>query len=279
MVTRDIFRQMTDIISNNPQSDARFEADQLIQFVTGKKRIEIMSDDVDDTAAQKLLEYAQMRKDGYPLQYIIGRWQFFDMELFVGEGVLVPRQDTETVCEGAFRALEKMHSPQVLDLCSGSGCIALAVKRFFPASQVTAVEKSADAFRYLEKNIAHTGFEVKAVQGDVFGFEQTLPHNSLDLVISNPPYIDFAVADTLQTEVKHEPQMALFADNKGLLFYSYITRNYKKLLRTGGFVVFEYGFDQQEQVREILRSEGFSIVEEIIDYGGNPRGVVAQKTE
>ena len=279
MVMRDLYRLMTDIIGQNPQSDARFEADQLVEFVTGQKRIQIMSQPVDEATKQKLLQFAAKRKEGYPLQYIIGRWQFFDMELCVGEGVLVPRQDTETVCEAAFKVLKDMPSPCVLDLCSGSGCIALAVKRFFPSAQVTALEKSADAFHYLQKNIVHTGLPVEAVQGDVFGFEDTVAQHSFDLIISNPPYIDPAVADTLQQEVKHEPQMALFAADKGLLFYSYISQNYKKLLKTGGFMVFEYGFDQQAQVREILCSQGFSIVGEIIDYGGNPRGVVAQKTE
>ncbi|MBQ5313066.1 MAG: peptide chain release factor N(5)-glutamine methyltransferase, partial [Oscillospiraceae bacterium] len=126
MVIRELYRQMCEIIAQNPESDAQFEANQLVEFVTGKKRIDVMHETADEQTEQKLMEYAQKRKDGYPLQYIIGSWQFFDLDLYVGEGVLVPRQDTETVCEAAFEVINTIDAPTVLDLCSGSGCIALA---------------------------------------------------------------------------------------------------------------------------------------------------------
>ncbi len=277
MVVRELYKQLCDIISQNPESDARFEAGQLIEFATGRKRIDIMNEVLDETTVCKLLDYAQKRKEGYPLQYIIGKWQFFDMDLFVGEGVLVPRQDTETVCEAAFNVLENIENPVVLDLCSGSGCIALAVKRFFPSAKVTAVEKSADAFKYLVKNNEASGFGIDAVNGDILEFYKTLADESVDVIISNPPYIDYIFKPDLQAEVTHEPEMALFADDNGLFFYKFIAQHYYSKLKKGGYLVFEYGFDQQEQVRDIIKQNGYTVVEEIIDMAENPRGVVAKK--
>ena len=277
MVINTLYRQMCGIMEENPNSDAAFEANQLIEFVLGKKRIELLGKDVSETDAQKLLEYAQKRKEGYPLQYILGRWQFFDMDLYVGEGVLIPRQDTETVCEAAFEVIGAMENPQVVDLCSGSGCIALAVKKFCPHSTVTAVEKSDEAFAYLEKNIDYTQLAVTAVKADIFEYDKVLEENSLDAIISNPPYIHPDVRATIHKEVSFEPDMALFAEEEGLLFYRYIAENYRKVLKKGGYLVFEYGFDQQIAVRNILLQTGYNIIKEIVDLGGNARGVVAQK--
>ena len=277
MVINTLYRQMCGIMEENPNSDAAFEANQLIEFVLGKKRIELFGADVSSADTEKLLEYAQSRKNGYPLQYILGRWQFFDMDLYVGEGVLIPRQDTETVCEAAFEVIGTMENPQVVDLCSGSGCIALAVKKFCPHSTVTAVEKSDEAFAYLEKNTDYTQLDVTAVKADIFEYDKVLEENSLDAIISNPPYIHPDVRATIQKEVSFEPDMALFAEEEGLLFYRYIAANYRKVLKKGGYLVFEYGFDQQIAVRNILLQTGYNIIKEIVDLGGNARGVVAQK--
>lgn len=277
MVIREVYKMMQEIMASNPNSDPAFEAGQLVEFVTGKKRIDVMNDEASRETEKKLLEYAQKRKEGYPLQYILGRWQFFDMELCVGEGVLVPRQDTETVCEAAFEVAKKIGQPAVLDLCSGSGCIALAVKKFCPDAQVVAIEKSDQAFEYLKKNIELTGLKILPVQGDVFSYDRHIEEESFDIIISNPPYIDPAVKSELQTEVGFEPEMALFADDKGLKFYKFIAHYYKEILRYGGYLIFEYGYDQQKSVKNILLDEGYTIVKEIVDLGGNPRGVVARK--
>lgn len=279
MVIRELYRQMQEIMASNQNSDAAFEATCLIEFVTGKKRIDVMNDEADTQTEQKLMEYAHRRKEGYPLQYILGRWQFFDMELAVGEGVLVPRQDTETVCEAAFEVIRELGQPAVLDLCSGSGCIALAIKKFCPDAQVVAIEKSDEAFGYLKKNIELTGLQVLPVQGDVFKYDRHIEKESFDIIISNPPYIDPAVKPDLQTEVGFEPEMALFADDKGLEFYKFIAHYYRNILRSKGYLIFEYGYDQQKQVKNILTEEGYTIIKEITDLGGNPRGVVARKTD
>ena len=277
MVIQQIYKDMCAVMEQNENCDVSFEANQLIEFVLGKKRIELLGTDISDADTAKLMELATQRKEGYPLQYILGRWQFFDMDLSVGEGVLIPRQDTETVCEAAFEVIRPMENPKVTDLCSGSGCIALAVKRFCPDATVTAVEKSEEAFAYLEKNIVHTGLDVTAVNGDIFVYHETLEKESLDAIVSNPPYIDPIFREDIQTEVSYEPDMALYAEEKGLYFYKYIAKNYRDILKSKGYLVFEYGFDQQIQVRNILLQEGYTIIKEIVDMCENPHGVVAQK--
>lgn len=277
MVVSEICKQMRDIMSPNPNCDVRFETDLLVEFVLGKKRIDVMNDEISPENADKLLSAAQRRKDGYPLQYILGRWYFFDMELLVGDGVLIPRQDTETVCEAAFEVINNIAAPAVLDLCSGSGCIALAIKKYCTHSNVVAIEKSPQAFEYLKRNIEHTSLKILPVNADIFKFDENVDEDSFDVIISNPPYINPSVKPDLQTEVSHEPDMALFAADSGLRFYRFIAHYYKKALRGKGFLVFEYGYDQQAEVKNILVKEGYTIIKEIVDLGGNPRGVVAQK--
>ncbi|MBR2029189.1 MAG: peptide chain release factor N(5)-glutamine methyltransferase [Oscillospiraceae bacterium] len=277
MVINELYRQMCALMAENENSDPQFEANLLIEYVLGKKRIELLGADICEEDAKRLMDYAQQRREGYPLQYILGRWYFFDMELFVGEGVLVPRQDTETVCEAAFEAVDSTEKPKVLDLCSGSGCIALAVKKYCPHADVTAVEKSDEAYKYLVKNIGYTSLDVTPLQADVLALDKQLEKNSIDVIVSNPPYIHPDLRGRLQTEVNHEPEMALFAEEDGLLFYRHIAQEYKAVLKDKGYLVFEYGFDQQTAVRNILVQAGYNIIKEIIDFGGNPRGVVAQK--
>ena len=277
MVVSEVCKQMWDIMSPNPNCDVRFETDLLVESVLGKKRIDAMGDEISPGDADKLLKAAQRRRDGYPLQYILGRWYFFDMELLVGEGVLIPRQDTETVCEAAFEVINNVAEPAVLDLCSGSGCIALAIKKYCPHSNVVAIEKSPQAFEYLKRNIEHTSLKILPVNADIFKFDENVDEDSFDVIISNPPYINPSVKPDLQTEVSHEPDMALFAADNGLRFYRFIAHYYKKALREKGFLVFEYGYDQQAEVKNILIKEGYTIVKEIVDLGGKARGVVAQK--
>lgn len=277
MVIDTLYRQMCAVMAENCECDVTFEANQLIESVLGKRRIELLGKEVEEADADRLMLYAQKRKEGYPLQYILGRWYFFDMELAVGEGVLIPRQDTETVCEAAFEVINTIEAPRVMDLCSGSGCIALAVKRYCPHAEVAAVEKSPEAYEYLKQNLGLTGLEVQPVIADVLCYNENKEDKMVDVIISNPPYINPELTGKLQKEVQHEPEMALFAAEEGLLFYRHIAKGYRHMLKDNGYLVFEYGYDQQQAVKDIITEEGYTIVKEIIDLGNNPRGVVAQK--
>lgn len=273
-----VFKKMTDILSENENCEPKFEANQLLEFVLGKNRIELGPDfAVDEQAEEKLILLCNKRKDGYPLQYILGSWQFFDLDLLVGEGVLIPRRDTEDVCLAAFDYINKFASPNVLDLCSGSGAIALAIKKFCPQASVMALEKYPEAYNYLVKNIEKTGLRVLPVMGDVFDYDWMIEEETFDVIISNPPYINPDLEGKLQKELEYEPATALFAKNEGLRFYQFISRYYKSALKEGGYLIFEYGYDQAKAVYKILFNDEYRIVKEIVDTAGNPRGIIAQK--
>lgn len=273
-----LLKQMAEILSANESCEPRFEANQLIEFVLGKSRLELGPlYQVSDEDTEKLLALCEKRKSGYPLQYILGTWQFFDMELEVGEGVLIPRRDTEDVCLAAFDYIKQFNSPNVLDLCSGSGAIALAIKRYCPDATVMALEKFPEAYQYLVKNIEKTGLRVLPVMGDVFNYDWIVEEETFDVIISNPPYINPDQQGKLQTEVGFEPASALFAPDSGLRFYKFISKYYRQTLKDGGYLIFEYGYDQAKQVRDILFKAEYRIVKEIVDTAGNPRGIIAQK--
>ncbi len=273
-----LFRNMAERLSANENCEPKFEANRLIEFVLGKNRLELGPDfPVSDTDREKLLSLCEKRKNGYPLQYILGTWQFFDLELAVGEGVLIPRQDTEDVCLAAFEYIKQLDSPNVLDLCAGSGAIALAVKRYCPDATVMALEKFPDAYQYLVKNIEKTGLSVLPVMGDVFNYDWIVEEETFDVIISNPPYINPDQQGKLQTEVGFEPATALFASDKGLRFYKFISKYYRSALKDGGYLIFEYGYDQARRVRDILFDNEYRIVKEIVDTAGNPRGIIGQK--
>lgn len=275
-----LYKQMTEILSTNENCEPKFEANLLLEFVLGKTRLELgPMYEVAESDERKLTQLCHKRADGYPLQYILGKWQFFDLELEVGEGVLIPRRDTEDVCLAAFEYINTMESPTVLDLCAGSGAIALAVKRYCPQANVMALEKYPEAFEYLKRNIEKTGLRVLPVMGDVFRYDWKMEEETFDVIISNPPYIHPDQQGKLQKEVEYEPATALFASDAGLRFYKFIAHYYKKALKEGGYLVFEYGYDQAKAVRNLLLSEEYKVVKEIVDTAGNPRGVVAQKVQ
>ena len=273
-----IYKSMQEILSANENCDPPFEANQLIELVLGNTRLMLgPAYQVDEKDKQRLYALCEKRKEGYPLQYILGTWQFFDIELEVGEGVLIPRGDTEDVCSAAFEYLKEIPYPNVLDLCSGSGAIALAAKRFFPDATVVAVEKYPEAFEYLKRNIEKTGLDVFPVLEDVFKFDYVCDEETFDMIISNPPYIDPKLEGKLQKEVSFEPSTALFANDYGLHFYKFISKYFYHALKDGGYLVFEHGYDQSKDVESLILRDNYRIVKRIVDTAGNSRGIIAQK--
>ena len=184
----------------------------------------------------------------------------------------------EVVAEAAAGMLAGVEAPRVLDLCAGTGCLGLGVKRFCPAAQVTSLEKSPAAYRYLEQN-AHLSpvLTITPVQGDLFTYWKTLPEGQLDLIVSNPPYLTAAEMGALQPEVAQEPAMALEAGEDGLVFYRAIAEHYQKALRPGGALALEIGWQQREAVTALLAANGWTDIVCRKDFGGNDRCVMARK--
>ena len=249
--------------------EARSEAEIFVSHTLNVSRgsLKITAKEI---SKETLEDFIEKRKKGEPLQYILGKWDFYKWEFYVGEGVLIPRQDTETLVEVATDFLKTKENPGVIDLCSGSGCVAISIAADYKDAQIIAAEKYEKAFYYLEKNIKHNkANNVKPVltdiTKDVFG--------EYDLIVSNPPYITKKDMENLPKEVKSEPETALFGGNDGLYFYRVIAEKWIPRLKKGGMLAVEIGIGQEGQVIEIFEKSGLKNVRTKKDLCGVQRVV------
>lgn len=264
------------LLSSGTENGFR-EAQELLSFVVGRELsyIRVRGDEtVDKRDEERFFSLIEKRLSGYPLQYILGEWSFYNLDrLFVGEGVLIPRPETELLVDEALEFLKekKDGTPEVFDLCSGSGCIAIAVALNAPWCHVTALEYSEKAFSYLERNASLYNLDnLTLVKGDIFDG----PPAEADLIISNPPYIRTEDLEGLQKEVHFEPEKALDGGEDGLVFYRAIRDLWFSSLRSGGLVLMEIGEDQGDDLK-CLFEDTSSRVEVKKDYSGLDRVVTA----
>lgn len=225
----------------------------------------------EQTAALHAL--TRRRLAGEPLQYLLGEWEFYGLPFRVGPGVLIPRQDTETLVECALRAAEGMSAPKILDLCAGSGCIGIALAHCLPHGRVTAVEQSADALRYLQENAALNRTPLHIVKGDVLDPALAESIRGVDVIVSNPPYLTEADLAALQKEVQFEPRAALDGGQDGLLFYRELPALWQESLNPGGRLLFEIGMGQEAAVSSFLTHAGYENIESFPDLAGISRVV------
>lgn len=225
---------------------------------------------------EKLDDMVARRISGEPLQYIIGEWEFYGLDFKVAEGVLIPRPDTETLVDTALKLIDGVKSPKVLDLCSGTGCVAIAIKANRPDAEVSALELYPEAFKILGENIARRG-GVTAVNADALSEDTAAKFSGLDLITANPPYLTSEDMSNLQREVTKEPAAALFGGDDGLDFYRGLSRIWRNCLRDGGHIAFEIGFGQEEAVCEILKWYGYCDIGFERDLTGKVRVVHAEK--
>lgn len=278
MTVKELYLKIRDILKKAELEDPSFEASFLMEEVVGYDRSGIIvcgDREVSPHDEEKLLSMAKRRAKGEPLQYVTGLWYFMDIPFVVGKGVLIPREDTQVcvdVCINRIKA-EPERFFKVLDLCAGSGAISVAISKYCKNANVTAVEKSADAYEYLLKNIYLNQAAVKAVKGDVFSPKDFLHGESFDIIVSNPPYIKRDELSTLQKEVQWEPRMALDGGETGLDFYYFITKNYREFLNPGGMLVYELGEEQFLPVKKLMEDWGFENIGTSLDIGNVERAV------
>ena len=261
MVTLLLKKQLRNLLEQNEPDTAEFEANQLLQWATGLDRSALMLEtEVDDSAADKAIEAAHRRIKGEPLQYIIGQWEFYGLPFRVGEGVLIPRPETELLVEKAIERLPE--KAVVVDLCSGSGCIPIAIAKAVGTNLCYGVELSKQALGYFEENIRLNGVDtdVIALQGDVLYPPEELLDDlpaKCSVITANPPYLTAEEMANLQKEVRREPESALFGGADGLDFYRVIFGVWKHKLERGGSFLVEVGDRQAESVRSLMEQEGF----------------------
>lgn len=277
MTVGEAYRKTKDILTEAGFEAPAFEALCLTEKVFGFNRLALITKDEETVASEEklavLAELTEKRLNHEPLQYLLGKWSFMGIDLLVGEGVLVPRDDTEVVTSLCIDYLSCKESPNVIDLCAGSGAISLALEKYANC-KVTAVELSDKAFSYLTQNIKLNNSAVNALNGDIFECHKDIADNSLDLIVSNPPYIKTADIASLQKEVQHEPAMALDGGESGLDFYRRIVPLWKSKLKAGGALAFELGEGQYDEVSRILADNGFGGITESIDFGGIQRAII-----
>ena len=253
---RDLLRKAAEglVYSDAPDVDAA----ELFYKATGMTRTDILMNPVCEISQDKLSlfnEYTKKRATGYPLQYILGEWDFYGNTFFVNEGVLIPRNETEQIADEACRFLKGKKNKVVFDLCSGSGCIGLSIAANNPDCRVFLFDISPYALECSERNRAKLSLDNVTILGyDIFrGFEKT-GFAEPDVIVSNPPYVTREEFETLQTEIFYEPEKAIVCEGDGLDFYRCIAEKWLPHLNENGFFMLESGEEQPPQIVKILEN-------------------------
>lgn len=278
MTFGDCHRQSAQELQKAGCDSPAFDARCLLESCGGMPRgcLPLWRDrQIPEAARRAVADAVRQRAEGRPLQYILGEWDFLSLTLEVGEGVLIPRPDTELLCETAAAYLQKQYGGapvRALDLCAGSGCVGLGVASLYPEARITAVELSAAAFSYLERNCRrHSCFQVTPVLGDVLS-DAAVFGGDWQAILSNPPYIPSQDISDLSREVRREPAMALDGGD-GLAFYRAIAENWIPLLCKGGLCAVEVGIGQAEPVATLWETAGLHETAIYTDLAGIGRVV------
>ncbi|MGE5180575.1 MAG: peptide chain release factor N(5)-glutamine methyltransferase [Acidobacteriota bacterium] len=253
---------------------ARLEAQVLLAHVLACSRVQLYTSFDKPLAEPELARYRELirrRLAGEPVAYLVQEQEFWGLPFHVDASVLVPRPDTETLIEVARGVrTDRTAACRVLDLCTGSGAIAVSLARELPAARVIATEVSADAAALARKNAERNavGDRVDVRVGDLW---QPVAGERFDLIVANPPYVATHVIATLAPEVRCEPRLALDGGGDGLRFYDRIVAEARAYLEPGGALVVEHGFDQADAVRARFEAAGLTCVTLVHDLGKNPR--------
>lgn len=272
----DALKSATEFLEKAGIDDAFADSEILVFHTSGADRLAAYMEnpEISKDVQTKIRRLISRRAKGEPVQYIVGHVEFLELKINVGKGVLIPRPETELLTEEAIKAFGRagVAPPlQILDLCTGSGCIAIALAKAFPASQVYGTDVSKTAIRYSKKNAMENSVEnVTFLQGSLYlPLKRGLCYN---LIVSNPPYIKRDDIDSLQREIKEwEPLGALDGGQDGLDFYRSIFAEAPGYLCEGGMIVVELGFGQADDVKMIAMGNGFGDIEVRRDYAGIER--------
>lgn len=271
------------LLPGEGQQRAGLLARELLCAASGKTQEEILvrrDQYAPSDVCEKMADFTARALAGEPLAYILEEWDFYGMTLYVNRDVLIPRDDTCAVTELAMKkALYLDQDPRILDLCTGSGCIGLAIARKVKDARVTLADISREALAVAKRNAAAmklTG-RVSCIQANALQAPSAFL-GTFDLIVSNPPYVRSGDMANLQPSVRDfEPSLALDGGADGLDFYRSIASHYGRALKPGGWLCFEFGMGQGDEVCAILEENGYEIVERKTDFNEIERAVLAQK--
>ncbi len=255
MTIREALNKGTFMLKNNNIETPKLKARLLLQFTLNKTREYLIIYDNESISQDKevlYFKYIDKLIQGMPLQYITNTQEFMKMPFFVNNNVLIPQPDTEILVEETIKIAKKIKKPVILDLCTGSGAIAVSLKKYLQNSIVYASDISLKALEIAKKNAKNNGVEIKFFKSDLF---ENLPNIKFDIIVSNPPYIKKDVIKTLDKEVQNEPRLALDGGIDGLDFYREIVNKGYHYLKYNSYLCLEIGYDQKEEVMEIIKNE------------------------
>ena len=260
-----------------------FEAELLLEKAAGLNRTALFLRGEEVLSEEVLAVYEgflQEREQGRPTQYILGEWEFMGLPFVVGEGVLIPRADTEVLVETILERQQKESMKSILDIGTGSGCIPISLGHYGKFEHIMAVDISQKALGYATKNAHDNQIKIDFYESDLFTNLPAEWKGNLDAIVSNPPYIPKKDIEELMTEVKDfEPMNALDGGEDGLDFYRAIVEQGKDWLKDGGWLFFEIGYDQGEDLRNLLHEFGYTEVEIRQDLAGLDRVALGRKGE
>ena len=257
MTIKETIRKGMIILKTNNVTEPNIKSRLIMQFVLNKPREYLVVYDKEKLTLRQEVNYFKAIKklcNGIPIQHITNRQEFMKMTFYVDENVLIPRQDTEILVEEVVKIAKKINAKKILDLCTGSGAIAISLAKYIDKSNITAVDISSKALNVAKLNAKNNEVEdrITFVESDLF---ENLKKEKYDIIVSNPPYIKKEVLKKLDKEVQKEPKLALDGGYDGLDFYRKIIKNADEYLKFNGYLCFEIGYDQKEDVENLLKEQ------------------------
>lgn len=277
-ISEAIKKGMLELKNANIESP-KLRARLLMQFTLNKSRQYIIVNDLEnitDIQKNKYFEGIEDMKKGVPLEHITHQKEFMKLNFFVNDKVLIPRQDTEILVEEVIDIAKRINAKKILDLCTGSGAIAISLAKYIPQSEITALDISSDALKIAKKNAINNEVEnqITFVNSNLF---TNLSEEKFDIIVSNPPYIKQNLIKELDIQVQKEPHIALDGGEDGLYFYRKIIKESYQYLKFGGYLCLEIGYDQKIDVIELLENEEkFENIYSKKDLYNNDRIIVAK---
>ena len=279
MTISDAIKKGMIELKNVNIEEPKLKARLLMQYVLNESRQYVIVNDMEqlDKAKEKqYLEEIKILKKGVPIEHITHQKEFMKLSFFVDKNVLIPRQDTEILVEEVIKIAKKINARKVLDLCTGSGAIAVSLAKYLPQAEITAIDISNDALKIAKKNAISNNVQnqITFISSDMF---TNLSEEKFDIIVSNPPYIKTNVIKNLDIQVQNEPCIALDGGKDGLDFYKKIINESYQYLKYNGYLCLEIGFDQKIDVIELIENtERFTGTYSKKDLFDNDRIIVAQ---
>lgn len=257
MTIRETIRKGMIMLKNSNVTEPNIKARLIMQYVLNKPREYLLVYDKEILMLRQEVNYFKAIKklcQGIPIQHITHRQEFMKMTFYVDENVLIPRQDTEILVEEVIKIAKKINAKKILDLCTGSGAIAISLAKYIENSEITAVDISSKALNIAKINSKNNNVEnqITFIESDLY---KNLPKEKYDIIVSNPPYIKKEIIKKLDKEVQREPKLALDGGYDGLDFYRKIVSKADEYLKFHGYLCLEIGYDQKEEVEEIISKQ------------------------